>query len=252
MLTSPYIITIKGLAPANIVYGFVSKAMPDCSFNYTKDPKAAYNRQLVIDTLGLKNTQLSMLNQVHGKTCLMLDLPYELDGEIEADGHVTTNKNILLGIKTADCVPVLFYDEAQEVIGSCHSGWRGAIGGILDETITKMIAKGARLQNITAIIGPCIQQISYEVSGEFYQQFLAENSSNLDFFINSVKPDRYMFDLPGYVTRKLQHLGITQIHNSGLDTLSNADKFFSYRRCTLKNQKLDGSILSVIGFRNVA
>jgi YfiH family protein len=247
------IIKISEYNPEGMIYGFVSKSLLGSSFCYTwkraKDPNAFNNRQLVLNALGTPEKQLSMLLQVHGTKCIKIEDVPELGQEIEADGQVTTNSNIVLAINTADCVPVLFYDSDHKIIGACHAGWRGALAGILPSTINKMLDNGAKLDSIEAIIGPCIHQQSYEVDINYYNEFIKEDLLNKKFFINSVKPNHYMFDLPGYVINKLRALGITRIYNSDLDTLTNEDKFFSYRRSTLRNQKLDGDVLSVIGLK---
>ena len=248
-----FIVKIPEYNPNDVLYGFVTKSLPGCTHRYDWRngvyPEAASDRRAVLDILGVSKRQFAMVNQVHGISCVTIDEAPLLGTEIEADGHVTTNKNIILAIKTADCVPVLFHDAKGGVIGACHAGWRGALAGITSSTIKKMLDSGAQLDRIEAIIGPCIQQASYEVDEVFYQTFLAESIENKNFFINSPNAGHHMFDLPGYVIRKLKADGIKTIINSALDTLKEEDKFFSYRRSTLRKNKLDGYVLSVIGLK---
>ena len=248
-----YIVNIPEYNPENVVYGFVTKFLPGCTHHYDWRngvyPEAASNRRAVLEMLGFGSRQLAMVNQVHGTNCVIIEEAPLLGTEIDADGHVTTNKNIVLAIKTADCVPVLFHDPKNGVIGACHAGWRGALAGITTSTVKKMLESGAQIANIETIVGPCIQQASYEVDSNFYQNFLAEDVKNESFFIKSSRVDHYMFDLPGYVIRKLQADGIKLIFNSAIDTLKEENKFFSYRRNTLRNVKLDGYMLSVIGLK---
>jgi len=248
-----YIENIPKYNPENVFYGFATKLLPGCTHNYDWRngvyPEAAGDRRAVLENLGVANRQLAMVNQVHGTNCVIIEEAPLLGDEIDADGHVTTNKNIILAIKTADCVPVLFHDSTNGVIGACHAGWRGALAGITISTVQKMIESGAQIANIEAIIGPCIQQVSYEVDDNFYKNFLAEDDKNKTFFIESSRAGHYMFDLPGYVIKKLQADGIKNIFNSSIDTYKEKDKFFSYRRNTLKNKKLDGYVLSVIGLK---
>ncbi len=245
------IVKIPDYNPQGIFYGFISKSLPDCSFRFTlqKDRSALSNRQLVLNALGMPQRRLSMLSQVHGTDCLIIDNPSTLGQEVEADGQVTVNKNVVLAINTADCVPVLLHDTKNKVIGICHAGWRGALAGILQSTIQQMLNCEAEISSIEAIIGPCIQQQSYEVSENYYQQFLVENNSNNVFFLDSKRPGHYMFDLPGYVCKKLKDSGIFKIADIKLDTLTNEDRFFSYRLSSLRGKKREGDILSVIGLR---
>ena len=247
------IITIPACNPPGIFYGFIGKSLVGSSFYYTlnhkQDPNVLNNRKLVLSSLNKNDHVLYFLHQVHSDDCVVAEDILPLGQEIKADGSVTVNRNIILAIITADCVPVLFYDVENQIIGACHAGWKGAIGGIVESTIDKMLKQGARISSITAIIGPCIQQGSYEVNKDFYQQFLMESIENKQFFIDSVNLEHYMFDLPGYVMLKLGSKNIDKIFNSKLDTLTNEEEFFSYRRNSLKKQELDGNILSVIGFK---
>ena len=80
---------------------------------------------------------------------------------------VTRRPGIMLGIVTADCAPVLFADREAGIVGAAHAGWKGAIGGVTDSTITAMEALGAQRERIVAAVGPCIAQASYEVDEGF-------------------------------------------------------------------------------------
>ena len=116
---------------------------------------------------------------------------------------VTATPGIALGILTADCVPVLLADREAKVIGGAHAGWKGARGGVLKATVAAMVALGARPERIAAAIGPCIAQRSYEVGPEFPERFLAEDETNADFFIPAHRAGHSLFDIGGYVARKL-------------------------------------------------
>ena len=147
-----------------------------------------------------------------------------------ADGAVTDNPNILLGIKTADCAPVLLADYQNGVIGAAHAGWRGACGGIIENVVALMEQLGAERQNIAAAIGPCMQQKSFQIREDMRAVFLAQSPDNAKYF----KPETaetYLFDLSGYVRDRLRYSGVENIENSGIDTCSTPD-YFSYRRNT--------------------
>lgn len=221
------LLRIEGFNPPNIIYGFISKTKSE------------------IETM----KDVCLLRQVHSNICVAYDEIVTYQDRKEADGFVTTNRDVVLGIQTADCVPVLFYESENKVIGACHAGWRGAKNGVVEATIAKMIEKGADIKKISAIIGPAIQSFSYEVSSDYRSEFIKEDPKNSILFTNSVNKDHYMFDLPQYVINRLRTRGVTSIINSKLDTLSD-DRFYSYRRSTLSGNAREGSVISIIGFSN--
>jgi YfiH family protein len=159
---------------------------------------------------------------------------------------VTTRPGIALGILTADCAPVLFADRKARVVGAAHAGWRGAITGVLDATVAAMAKHGARPESLVAAIGPCIAQNSYEVGPEFPAPFLAEDPANAALFRPSPRAGHFMFDLGGYVLRRLNKLGIGSVQALANDTCREEDKFFSYRRACLRGEKDYGREISVI------
>lgn len=100
---------------------------------------------------------------------------------IEADGLVTDRPGILLGITTADCAPVLFADFKNGVIGAAHAGWRGAVRGIMENTLALMLQHGAELKHIAAAVGPCLQKNSFETRTDMLSEFLAQDPENQSF-----------------------------------------------------------------------
>lgn len=155
--------------------------------------------------------------------------------KIAADGAVTTDKNILLGVKTADCAPVLLADYKNGVVGVAHAGWRGACKGIVENVVKLMVEKGAKTENITAAIGPCMQQASFEVADDMRQIFLETAKSNAQYFKNGRDAEHFYFDLSGYVESRLREAGVENIDNSRIDTYPLQNGYFSYRRNTHLN-----------------
>lgn len=190
------------------------------------------------EQLNLKLAELNIspiatlfLNQVHGNQVVVIDSPQKIYGEQclpKADGLVSNQKNLALAIITADCGPIVFYDEENLIIGICHAGWRGAKSGILENTVFEMKKLGA--VNICAAIGPMIQQYSYQVSRDFYDDFIQEKSSNTKFFKTSKEQDKWQFSLSSYIYEKIEKLGIDEIENLEIDTYTNEGKYHSYRR----------------------
>lgn len=152
--------------------------------------------------------------------------------EITADGMVTTSADVLLGIKTADCAPVLFADRKNGVIGAAHAGWRGAYKGIAENVLKLMLEHGAEKQYIAAAIGPCMQKESFEVMADMRDIFLQLDGENSVFFRSAEDGAHFYFDLSGYLENRLHRLGIDNVVNSHIDTYPPENGYFSYRRQT--------------------
>ena len=158
----------------------------------------------------------------------------------------TKTSNLALGILTADCVPVLFADAQAGVVGAAHAGWRGALAGVVEQTLSAMADLGAAVQSTTAAIGPAIEQPSYEVGPEFPAPFLAQDEANREFFRPAPRDGHFLFDLKGYVARRLAAAGVGQIESLSADTCANSARFFSFRRTCLNGEENYGRLLSAI------
>lgn len=204
------------------------------------------NLRRVAWAMKVEPTRLLFCKQIHSATVMTLSQPWAREERPQADALVTREKNIALGILTADCAPVLFCDDKAGVIGAAHAGWRGALSGVCEKTIKAMQALGAAPEHIHAVIGPCIQQNSYEVGPDFPAEFLKQDETNAAFFKASPKPLHFLFDLPAYILQRLRLAGLAQPLSLGLDTRSDETRFFSYRRRCLKGDAHNGTLISVI------
>lgn len=202
------------------------------------------NRRLAIDAI-LPGAELATVHQIHSAEVVLAQSAWPQQERPRADGIVTDRPGLLLGILTADCAPVLFADEKARVVGAAHAGWRGAIAGVTDRTIEAMESLGARRDNIHAAIGPCIGQRSYEVDEVFRTRFLDEDPDN-DRFFAGAKGKKPHFDLEAYVVHRLIAAGIDEVEALGLDTYSDPDRFFSFRRATHRGASDYGRHLSAI------
>ena len=210
------------------------------------DPDAiAENRRRAVDAV-MPAAQLATVHQVHSPTVVYVDRAWPQDDRPHADGMVTDRPGILLGVLTADCAPVLFADPVAGVIGAAHSGWRGAFGGINEATVDAMEGFGARRDRIAAVVGPSVSQASYEVDHGFRDRFLEQDQDNERFFGNGPAGKPH-FDLPGYILHRLGNAGLGNAAALGLDTYSDADRFYSYRRSTHRNEPSYGRQISMIG-----
>ena len=217
----------------------------------SSDDKAAVleNRGRVAKTIGVELSNLLTVYQVHGDEAVLLEKPWRQSKRPKADAMVTKTRGVALGVLTADCTPVLFHGKTQQgesVVGAAHAGWKGAIGGILDETVLMMKRAGALPDSIVAAIGPCIAQESYEVGQEFYDHFKSYDEGTIGFFVPSKKDGHFMFDLPRYCVERLAQVGVERVVQSGVDTYANEGDYFSYRRTTHKGEADYGGQISVI------
>jgi YfiH family protein len=203
----------------------------------------AENRRRVAAALGAGG--LASLYQVHGREVVVVDAQYDITARPKADGLVSRQRGVALGVLAADCTPVLFADAQAQVIGACHAGWRGALAGVTDATIEAMEQLGARREHIRAAIGPTIRQQSYEVSEPFRAEFTAADAANADFFDPGKREGHWQFDLPGYLARRLGNAGIA-FEDLCRDTLSEPENFYSYRRMTLNKEADYGRQVSAI------
>ena len=179
-------------------------------------------------------------------TVARVEQPWDPADSPQADALVSAVPGIALGILTADCAPVLFADAGGPVVGAAHAGWRGAIGGVVEATVTAMEELGARRHQIHAVVGPTIGPRSYEIGPEFPAPFLAEDPENARFFVPSTRDGHQMFDLPGYLAKKLRALNLASATVLPRDTCAEPDAFFSYRRGTLTGESDYGRGLSAI------
>ena len=205
------------------------------------------NRARVADQLGVASDHLVTAKQVHGTSVGIVTAPWPDAQRPEHDALVTTVPGIALGVLTADCAPVLIADLAAGVIGVVHAGWRGALAGVVEQTVAEMERQRARPDRSVAVVGPTIAQASYEVSDEFHETFVTDDPASASFFTVGAKdPAKFQFDLPEYVGARLIRAGLRRVEVLELDTLADATRFFSHRRTTLAGETECGRQISAI------
>ncbi|MGA3403840.1 MAG: peptidoglycan editing factor PgeF [Acetobacteraceae bacterium] len=189
------------------------------------------NRARAARALGAEPDALLGLTQVHGTEVVHATTAWAAGQGPRADALVTDRPGLALGVITADCAPVLFCDPRAGVVGAAHAGWRGAVAGVLEATVAAMQALGAR--RVSAAIGPCIRQASYEVSADLRDAVLARDPADDRFFAPGRREARWQFDLPGYCAARLAAAGVAVIAAVAVDTMEDEARFFSHRRRTL-------------------
>lgn len=204
------------------------------------DPQAvAENRRIAVEQLGMNIRRLVMLRQMSATNVVLVEQASQ--GIVEADGMVCKVPGLVLGIGTADCLPVLLADYEHGVIGAAHAGWRGAVRGVVENTLKLMLAQGAVLEEISAALGPCIQQSSFEVGADVRDECTAVSPVYAAFFAPGKDAGHFQFDLEGLVCRRLEQFGVRNITASGIDTYADEENYFSFRRDTHRGLTGSGS-----------
>jgi hypothetical protein len=245
---------VRAVSLGRLPHGFLGRrggmSVGECAglnvgFGSNDDREAiAGNRRLAVAAL-LPDVELVTVHQIHSPEVVVASEPWPQDERPRADAMVTDTPNLLLGILTADCAPVLFADHKAVVVGAAHAGWRGALAGVTDATIEAMEKLGARRENIHAAVGPCIGQASYEVDEGFRARFVHADADNARFFVAGPAGKPH-FDLEAYVVHRLIAAGIDEIEALNLDTYAEPERFFSYRRSTHRGEADYGRQLSAI------
>jgi YfiH family protein len=206
----------------------------------------AENRARMAAILGVSPARLLTAYQIHSSDVVVAEEPWTRDTRPRADAIVTRVPRLAIGVSTADCGPLLLGDGDARVIGAAHAGWRGALTGVIEATVTAMERLGADRKTMAAALGPTIRQPNYEVGPEFVERFLSADAANARFFAASQKSAHAMFDLAGYIGARVRRAGITQFEDLGLCTYAEPDRFFSYRRTTHNDETDYGRHINAI------
>lgn len=200
------------------------------------DPAAVTeNWRRMAEHLGVQPRQFLTVFQIYSPDVAVATAPWDTASRPRADAIVTNVPGLALGVTAADCGPILFVDPQAQVIGAAHAGWKGAFGGVIENTIAAMEALGASRATMIAAIGPLIRQPSYEVGAEFVTRFTETDTGNARFFVPSSQAGHSMFDLAGYIRFRLERAGLLMIDDVGVDTYAD-ERFFSYRRTTHRKE----------------
>ena len=180
--------------------------------------------------------ELALVSQVHGAAVHFLEEKNFPFLPSPGDGMITRSKKIAMGILTADCLPVFFWDERKKAAGMAHAGWRGLRQGILLKMAQAFKAIGARAGSLRIAFGPCIRPCCYEVGEEFRDYFPA-------FYHPASKKGRGSLDLSAVARDQLQQEGVetASIGDAGICTSCSNDRFFSARK-----EKTSERMLSLI------
>lgn len=204
------------------------------------------NRKTALDEMGLDAGALCTVHQRHTAEVAVVDDAWTAESHPVADAMVTALPGRALGILTADCAPVLLVDSGARIAGAAHAGWRGALAGVLDNTVAAMVKLGAKAGRIRAAVGPCIGPRSYQVGAEFVAAFAADDPENAALFTPPDAEGKRHFDLARYAVKRLKHAGVGAVEAIPFDTCADETRFFSFRRATLRGERDYGRMLSAI------
>ncbi len=208
--------------------------------------KVAENRARMAAALGVSPDRLLTAYQIHSPDVVVADKPWTQENRPRADAIVTRTPRLAIGVSTADCGPLLLADADAGVIGAAHTGWRGALTGVIEAAVAAMEKLGAERARIVAALGPAIRQPNYEVGPEFVARFLAADADNARFFAPSELAGHAMFDLAGYIADRVQRAGVATFEDLVLCTFAEPGRFFSYRRTTKQGEPDYGRHINAI------
>ena len=238
----------------NIQHGFFNRSGGESNGIYSslncgpgsKDKKANVikNLKIVKKKFCKSSKNIFLIHQIHSNKFIFVDKHTHNIKGVKADAIITNVKKLPIAVLTADCAPILLYDNQRKMIAAIHAGWKGAFKGILSKVINFMIKEGCKKNCITAVIGPCISQSSYNVKKNFKIKFVRKNKKNSIFF--KKRKGIIYFDLPNYIKSQLKLMKVSKIEMINIDTFDKKNNFFSARQSLNANHDDYGRNISLI------
>jgi YfiH family protein len=209
-----------------------------------KESNVLGNLAIVSEKIGVSKNNLFAMNQTHSNKIVTINENNRNIQRINSDALITKIRNIAISVVTADCVPILIYEEINHIVACIHAGWKGAVNGIIKNTLKEIVNMGKN-NKIHVAVGPCIGVKNYEVGKEFFNKFIKEDKKNEIFFFHSQK-DKFLFDLRSYVNFKIKEFDVQHLENMDFDTYEEKENFFSFRRSSHLGEKDYGRCISAI------
>ena len=217
-----------------------SKVVGDKTKNVEKNIKIALGNLLI------SKNKIKLINQVHSNKIFFIN-KNNFNKEFYGDGLVTNEKNIAIGVLTADCAPVFLFDIEKKLICCLHAGWKGALTNICREGIRTFVNKKIKSKNVIAVIGPCLGFKNFEVDKKFKLKFIEKDSKYFKFFKYKNK-NKDLFNLRALLNYQINAEGIINIYNLRKDTYKYSKDFFSHRRMTHQKKSKTGRMVNIISF----
>ncbi len=200
----------------------------------------AENRRALASLIGVPEKSIVMPHQTHGKTVCRVDAPPTevIEG---VDAVMTNVRGLCVGVSTADCIPILFYDAQHQAVCAVHAGWRGTVQRIAQEALRSMHdAYGTEASQLKAVIGPGISLKHFEVGDEVYEQFA---DAHFDMRYIARKYEKWHIDLPQCNRLQLEESGVRDVQMSGVCTYAQCENYFSARRLGIESGRIYTAIV---------
>lgn len=230
----------------NIEYGFLDNNIPNSTHSYNHlDPKIKLDNIRILKKY-VHYDNLAVMVQTHSNKIVVID-DVSQKQPLNCDAVITKHSQIALCVQTADCVPILLFDEKNMIIAAIHAGWRGAVKDIVELTIDEMLKIGGSQDAAIALIGPYIKMHSYEIKQDMIEEISKQDNKALDFIV--YQDDKTYFALGDFVKMKLSKCGIGNIYDLNIDTYTHP-ACFSFRRFTHDKNYRYGSLISYIALKS--
>ena len=217
----------------------------NCSFNkFDKNTNVKKNREIAKNFISEKK-EIIFVNQIHSNKVIFINDDYK--NEIyKADAMVSSRKDIILGILTADCAPIVVLSKKN--FGIIHAGWKGLISGIIENTFNEFVKRGEGLENLKVFVGPHLKTKSFEIKNDFVD-LLRKKIPDYKSYILREK-NIMKFDFSSLILNIIRSFNIESVEISDEDTFSNNQKFFSYRFYSKLGIKNCGRQISLVGIKD--
>ena len=203
------------------------------------------NLESVSKKIGCKKESLITLNQKHTNEVICFNSNADVKNKLTGDAIVSKVKNVGISTLTADCASIFFYDPKNKIIGCSHAGWKGALSGLIKNTVKKFNELNSKNNDLISVVGPCINKKNYKVKMDLFKKFIDQDKKN-EIFFEKIGNENYIFDLRGYINKEISNLNIKNVENIEKDTFSEKEFFYSYRRSRLNSEQDYGRCISVI------
>ena len=214
----------------------------NCAYN-KGEKKSIVTRNRNFTSNYLNSKKIILANQVHSNIVSYINSNFYKDKY--SDAMITSRKDILLGVLTADCAPIIVL--GKKTFGIIHAGWKGLINGIVENTIRKFYSLGEKVNDLKVFVGPHLSMNSFEVKSDFVDN-IKNKIKNYDFFIDNNRKKKN-FNFSGLIESKLIDLEISDYEISKENTFANPEKFFSHRYCCINKIKNCGRQISLVGIK---
>ncbi|MDC3091132.1 peptidoglycan editing factor PgeF [Rickettsiales bacterium] len=215
----------------------------NCAFNDKENnDNVIKNRKIVCNKISKSTSELVLINQIHSNKVIEINHKNKTK-QMVGDGLITREKNLFLGILTADCAPIIFL--GKNYVGIIHVGWRGLLNGIIEKTIDLLKTKGEKNKELSCIVGPHLESKNFQVKEDFKNTLLENNKNNVNFL--KYKNGKQIFEFSMFIRYKLSQYNLSCISFINLDTYSNPTLFFSHRYSKQRGVNDCGRQISVVG-----